>query len=88
MRFSFGGLKVRDVKVKELDQNGEYFAISFEVEQRAQASTQAVVQAAQSQGPDPLCPNCNRPMAKRTNKKGEPFWGCPGFPQCRGTRPA
>ena len=37
----------------------------------------------------PACPNCGRPMILRTNKtKGNRFWGCSGFPQCRGTMPA
>lgn len=36
----------------------------------------------------PLCPNCQKPMVLRTNKlKGNQFWGCSGFPQCRGVLP-
>jgi restriction system protein len=39
----------------------------------------------------PSCPQCNKPMTKRTAKRGpdggRAFWGCPGFPACRGTRP-
>lgn len=31
------------------------------------------------------CPNCNKPMRRRKGSKGE-FWGCSGFPDCRGTR--
>lgn len=38
----------------------------------------------------PACPDCRRPMAKRTAKRGEnrgaKFWGCTAFPTCRGTR--
>lgn len=33
----------------------------------------------------PECPLCQKPMRKRKSAKGE-FWGCPGFPECRGTR--
>jgi len=33
----------------------------------------------------PDCPNCQRPMVKRTGHKGD-FWGCRGYPNCRGTR--
>jgi restriction system protein len=37
------------------------------------------------------CPVCQSPMVKRTAKqgpnKGNEFWGCPKYPQCRGTRP-
>ena len=40
----------------------------------------------------PMCPKCEKPMVRRTAKRGphagEEFWGCSGFPECRGTRPA
>lgn len=33
------------------------------------------------------CPNCNGPMAPRTNKNdGTKFWGCKSYPRCNGTR--
>ena len=39
---------------------------------------------------DPECPICQRPMllkrASRGPNAGGQFWGCSGFPQCRGTR--
>ena len=39
----------------------------------------------------PLCPLCNRPMRQRTARQGphagKPFWGCSGYPKCKGTRP-
>lgn len=31
------------------------------------------------------CPKCSKPMRRRRGSKGE-FWGCSGFPDCRGTR--
>ena len=38
----------------------------------------------------PLCPICNVPMVKRTARRGESagtqFWGCIGYPKCKGTR--
>jgi restriction system protein len=38
------------------------------------------------------CPVCSKAMVKRTAKKGanagQAFWGCTGYPSCRGTRPA
>jgi len=38
----------------------------------------------------PACPACNSKMILRTAKKGknagQQFWGCSGFPKCRGTR--
>lgn len=37
------------------------------------------------------CPVCAKPMARRTAKRGAnaggEFWGCTGYPTCRGTRP-
>jgi restriction system protein len=39
----------------------------------------------------PACPKCGATMvermAKRGTKSGQPFWGCPRYPDCRGTRP-
>lgn len=39
----------------------------------------------------PACPQCGKPMALRTARKGQragsQFWGCSGYPECRGTRP-
>jgi four helix bundle suffix protein len=38
----------------------------------------------------PACPRCNKPMALRTTRQGAragtQFWGCSGYPQCKGTR--
>ncbi len=45
---------------------------------------------AREQGPNaepaPKCPKCGQPMRRRKSAKGE-FWGCAGFPECKGTRP-
>jgi four helix bundle suffix protein len=35
----------------------------------------------------PDCPQCGKPMRRRKSAKGD-FWGCAGFPDCKGTRPA
>jgi restriction system protein len=39
----------------------------------------------------PACPVCAKSMVRRTARKGanagNEFWGCPGWPQCKGTRP-
>lgn len=39
----------------------------------------------------PACPNCGQPMVKRTarqgSKAGQSFWGCPAYPDCKGTKP-
>lgn len=36
----------------------------------------------------PDCPTCGASMVRRTNRSShETFWGCPKYPNCRGTRP-
>ena len=40
-----------------------------------------------SREPTPDCPQCDKPMRRRTSAKGD-FWGCSAFPDCKGTRPA
>ncbi|MDO9278307.1 MAG: restriction endonuclease [Polaromonas sp.] len=39
----------------------------------------------------PACPICSKVMVQRVGKRGgssgNAFWGCSGFPACRGTRP-
>lgn len=39
----------------------------------------------------PTCPKCGKEMVLRTAKKGKyagkKFWGCEGFPDCRGLLP-
>jgi len=37
-----------------------------------------------SHGGTPACPECGKQMRKRNGSKGE-FWGCQGYPDCRGT---
>ncbi len=38
----------------------------------------------------PVCPDCGKPMARRTarngRKAGREFWGCTDYPECRGLR--
>lgn len=54
----------------------------------------AAVEPDAGAGPDvpgqtPRCPKCQKSMVRRTagrgRHKGESFWGCPGYPRCRGT---
>jgi restriction system protein len=49
----------------------------------------AGVDTATAESDIPACPQCGAEMTRRHNRKtGQPFWGCPKFPACRGTRPA
>ena len=45
-----------------------------------------------SQEPAPTCPLCGKPMRRRTARSGphagESFWGCAGWPACKGLRPS
>lgn len=38
----------------------------------------------------PACPQCGKPMTLRTARQGQhagsQFWGCSGYPECKGTR--
>ncbi|AVS68411.1 hypothetical protein C8245_24630 [Paracidovorax avenae] len=42
-------------------------------------------------GAPPSCPVCAQPMVRRVARRGASaghgFWGCSGYPRCRGTRP-
>ena len=48
--------------------------------------TAARVGARAKQEDAPNCPLCEKPMKKRNSARGE-FWGCTGYPECKGTRP-
>ncbi len=43
-------------------------------------------------GDSPVCPKCGKPMHKRTansgSHQGKSFWGCTGYPKCKGILPA
>ena len=54
-------------------------------------SARAAGRAKGSAQPDALaCPQCGKPMRTRTAAKraqaGQSFWGCSGYPDCKGTR--
>jgi ssDNA-binding Zn-finger/Zn-ribbon topoisomerase 1 len=44
----------------------------------------------QAEAGAPECPECGKSMRQRTAKAGknagQPFWGCAGFPECKGVR--
>lgn len=56
---------------------------------RADAASAAPPAASPPQASN--CPLCTKPMVRRTAKRGasagSEFWGCTGYPTCRGTRP-
>jgi very-short-patch-repair endonuclease len=97
--FAAAGLPLLRVPVQAAyDTRALAAAIRERVEPAGQGATaqQAVaedVRAAEADADDagpPSCPRCGQPMilrvAQRGTHQGEPFWGCPDYPRCRGVR--
>jgi restriction system protein len=63
--------------------------IKRSVNQPASSAVQ-VPPVTQTTNAAPACPVCAKPMVRRVAKKGgsagNAFWGCSGYPACRGTR--
>lgn len=57
---------------------------------KADAATPPVGDASRFAVAAPACPVCRRPMLRREARRGahagKAFWGCAGYPACRGTR--
>jgi four helix bundle suffix protein len=57
---------------------------------KARLEARAAQEASSVAAEPPECPLCGKPMRRRTAKTGahagEPFWGCSGYPDCRGIR--
>jgi four helix bundle suffix protein len=70
--------------VQEGGYSEQLAAARIAVRQKQQQRTAAPTPAA------PICPRCGKLMVLRTARKGEragsQFWGCSGFPQCKGTQ--
>jgi four helix bundle suffix protein len=77
-----------DQQIRELEQT---FLKEGGIRERM---TQARLEARDQQTPlvseAPACPLCGKPMRQRTARHGpnagKPFWGCSGYPGCRGTQ--
>jgi four helix bundle suffix protein len=65
---------------KQLQSQESAFVESGGIRERM---TQARVAA--RDGEVPACPECGKPMRRRHSNKGD-FWGCSGYPDCRGIR--
>lgn len=52
--------------------------------------TRIRVEARTRQEAAPVCPDCGKAMTRRTAQSGrnagKPFWGCTGYPACKGVR--
>lgn len=72
------------VKEVQRDAGGSASTVDHDVRQRIES----VMSPARTPA-SLLCPACDSEMVQRHNRRsGEQFWGCPGYPRCRGTRPA
>jgi four helix bundle suffix protein len=65
---------------------GEVFEQAGGFSERLTARRIQVREEQRNAEPAPQCPQCGKPMRRRKSAKGE-FWGCSGFPECKGTRP-
>jgi four helix bundle suffix protein len=75
---------------KQLETLGEQFLEQGGFKERLTAQ-RLEARAGQAEPEEvPLCPECGKPMRKRTAKAGpeagKPFWGCSGYPECHGVR--
>ncbi len=66
-------------------------AVPAVVPAAAPASPKPLAATPAAAGDTPTCPVCAQTMLRRVAKKGasagNAFWGCAGYPKCRGTRP-
>ncbi len=80
---------------RQLESQGETLVESGGFTERLYGARKQARRADQSDGLDlsdksdgPACPVCGRPMLQRVARKGpnanRPFWGCSGYPDCRG----
>jgi restriction system protein len=75
----------------ELIEGAELIAMIKKVQRQPQstiATTQPTLRRSPTTITEPNCPKCGSTMSVRTAKQGanigKTFWGCTGFPQCRG----
>lgn len=75
---------------RQLQSQGRTFVAQGGFTESLYAARTGARKAQRAVAPAPACPNCGQPMVQRTAKTGphtgEPFWGCPAFPECRATR--
>lgn len=74
---------------KQLETLGEQFLEQGGFKERLTAQ-RLETRDGQADPDRPVCPECGKPMRKRTAKTGaeagKPFWGCSGYPECHGVR--
>jgi four helix bundle suffix protein len=76
--------------VRQKEAQGEAFRKQGGFRERLTAARLETRDQQQADTVVPDCPECGKPMRRRTAKSGphagRPFWGCTGYPECKGTR--
>jgi len=83
---------------RQLESQGATFVESGGFTEKLYAARSQQRKSDRSDGSDlsaqpdgPACPKCGKPMLRRTArqgpKTGQSFWGCSGYPDCKGTLP-
>ncbi len=70
----------------QIEAQGKAFAETGGFSERLMAKRLEAREGQKASEPSPECPQCSKPMRQRKSAKGD-FWGCSGFPDCKGTRP-
>ena len=70
--------------VNQLEAQGEAFKEEGGFREKLTAIR---VEARAKQEDAPVCPVCEKPMKQRKSARGM-FWGCTGYPECKGIRPS
>lgn len=71
----------------QIEAQGEAFEKTGGFSERLTTRRLAAREQKRDAEPAPTCPQCEKPMRLRKSAKGD-FWGCSGYPECKGTRPA
>jgi four helix bundle suffix protein len=70
----------------QIEVQGKAFEQTGGFSERLMAKRIEAREGQRQQPPGPECPVCSKPMRRRQSARGD-FWGCPAFPDCKGTRP-
>jgi restriction system protein len=82
--------RVMNMLNRQLESQGESFRTEGGFRERMTAVRLEEREKQEAAAGVPVCPECGKPMRKRTAKSGakagQAFWGCTGYPECKGTR--
>jgi four helix bundle suffix protein len=75
---------------RQKEAQGEAFCRTGGFRERLTAARLEARDLSQAEDGAPVCPECGKPMRQRTARSGQnaghPFWGCTGYPACKGVR--